>query len=85
MAVGVHVVCVVGSSNMMTVPLETCTIEAQQVVTRSLGIEGERPTNIYQKIKMKYGYSCVLLQQVYEWPRKFQSGGSTLSDAICSS
>jgi hypothetical protein len=32
-------------------------------------------------MKRQYGDTCVSLQQVYEWHRKFKSGVSTLTDA----
>jgi hypothetical protein len=54
--------------------------EEQHAVIRFLGSEGEKPADIYRRMKRQYGDACVSLEQVYEWHRKFKSGVSTLTD-----
>jgi hypothetical protein len=60
----------------MAAPLEACTRVEQHAVIRFLGSEGEKPADIHGRMKRRYGDTCVLLQQVYEWHRKFKSGVS---------
>jgi histone-lysine N-methyltransferase SETMAR len=55
--------------------------EEQRAVIQFLGSEGEKPADIHRRMKRQYGDTCVSLQQVYEWHRKFKSGVSTLTDA----
>jgi hypothetical protein len=47
-----------------------------------LGSEGEKPADIHRRMKRQYGDACVSLQQVYEWHRKFKSGGVSRDDEI---
>jgi hypothetical protein len=63
----------------MSVPLEACTREEQRAVIRFLGSEGKKRADIHRGMKRQYGDACVSLQQVYEWHRKFKSGGGGVS------
>jgi hypothetical protein len=63
----------------MVAPLEACMREEQRAVIQFLGSEGEKPADIHRRMKRQYGDACVLLQQVYEWHRKFKSEVSTLT------
>ena len=65
----------------MTASLEECTREEQCSVIRLLGSEGVNPSEIYHRMKIQYGDSCLSLQQVYDWDRKFKSGVFSVADA----
>ena len=68
----------------MAASLEACTREEQRSVIRFLGSEVVNPSEIHRRMKMQYGDTCLLLQQVYDWDRKFESGVSSVTDAACS-
>ena len=65
----------------MAAPFEACTREEQRSVIRFLGSEGVNPSESHCRMKMQYGDACLLLQQVYDWDRKFKSGVSSVADA----
>jgi len=46
-----------------------------------LSSEGVKPIEIYRRMKVEYGDACLLLQQVYEWTRKFMNGISSVTDS----
>lgn len=65
--------------------VETCMRGEQHVVICFFVSEGEKPADIHCRINMQYGGNmCVLLWQVYEWYKKFESGVSDLAHAACS-
>lgn len=46
-----------------------------------LSSEGVKPIEIHRRMTAQYGDSCVSLQQVYKWCRKFKSSVTSLEDA----
>ena len=46
-----------------------------------LSSEGVNPIKIHRRMKVEYGDSCLSLQQVYEWTRKFMNGISSVTDS----
>ena len=65
----------------MAAPFESCTREEQRSVIRFFGSEGVNPSEIHCRMKMQYGDTCLSMQQVYDWDRKFKSGESSVADA----
>ena len=65
----------------MAVPLATCTTEEQRSVIRFLGSDGVKPIEIHRRMKVQYGDTCLSLQQVYEWTRKFMNSISSVTDS----
>jgi hypothetical protein len=65
----------------MAALLETCSREEQRSVILFLSSEGVKPIEIHRRMKTQYGDACLLLQQVYEWDRKFKNGVSSEADA----
>ena len=65
----------------MAAPSVECSREEQRSVIRFFGSEGVNPSEIHCRMKMQYGYTCLSLQQVYDWNRKFISGVSSVADA----
>jgi hypothetical protein len=59
----------------MAAPLATCTKEEQRSVIRFLSRETHR------RMKVQYGYARLLLQQVYEWTKKFMNGITSVKDS----
>lgn len=57
----------------MVVPLETCTREEQHSIIQFLSSEGVKPIEIHRRMKTQFGDACLLLQQMYEWDRKFKN------------
>ena len=43
----------------MATPLSTCTVEEQQSVIHFLWPEGVKPSEIYRRMEVQYGDSCV--------------------------
>ena len=43
--------------------------------------EGAKPIEINRRMKIQYGDTCLSLQQVYEWTRKFMNGISSVIDS----
>jgi len=64
----------------MAAPLSTCTVEEQRSVIRFLWSEGVKPSEIYRRIKVQYGDSCLSQGSVYEWVERFQNGQQNVSD-----
>jgi len=58
----------------MAAPLSTCTVEEQRSVIRFLWSEGVIPSEIYRRMKVQYGDSCLSQGRVYEWVERFQNG-----------
>lgn len=75
-----HALCRRQTTTKMAAPLLTCSKEEQRAVIRFLGSEGEKPVNIHRRMQKQYGESCLSLQQVYEWHRKFKSGVTSVAD-----
>lgn len=65
----------------MAAPLSICTALEQRSVIRFLSSEGVKPMEIHRRMTVQYGDSCLSLQQVYEWCRKFKSGIVSIEDA----
>jgi [histone H3]-lysine36 N-dimethyltransferase SETMAR len=65
----------------MAAPLTLCTKEEQRSVIRFLWSEGIKCTEIHRRMLEQYGASCLSLQQIYEWSKKFQGGTTSISDA----
>ena len=55
----------------MAAPLSTCTLEEQRSVIRFLWLEGVKHSEIYRRMKVQYGDSCLSLGRVYEWVERF--------------
>ena len=64
----------------MAAPLSTCTVEEQRIVSRFLWSEGVKPSEIYRRMKVQYGDSCLSQGRVYEWVQRFQNGLQNVSD-----
>ena len=64
----------------MAAPLSTCTVEEQRSVICFLWSEGVKPSEIYRRMKVQYGDSCLSLERVYEWVERFQNGRQNVSD-----
>ena len=69
------------SSVKMAAPLATSTKEEQRSVIRFLSSKGGKPVEIRRRMKVQYADSCLSLQQVYEWTRKFMNGISSVTDS----
>ena len=67
------------SSYNMAAMLSTCTVEEQQSITHILWSEGVKP-EIYRRMKVQYGDSCLGEGRVYEWVERFQNGRQNISD-----
>jgi transposase len=67
------------SYNMAT-PLSTYTMEEQRSVIRFLWSEGVKPSEIYRRMKIQYGDSCLSQGRVCEWVERFQNGWQNVSD-----
>jgi hypothetical protein len=57
----------------MAAPLSTCTVEEQRSVIRFLWSEGVKPSEIYRRMKVQYGDSCLSQGRVYEWVERFRN------------
>ena len=66
------------SSVKLAAPLVTSTKEEQRSVIRCLSSKGVKPIEIHRRVKVQYGDTCLSLQQVYEWTRKFMNGISSV-------
>ena len=64
----------------MAAPLSTCTVEEQQRVIRFLWSEGVKPSEIYRRMKVQYGDSCLSQGRVYEWVERFKNGRQNVGD-----
>jgi len=64
----------------MAAPLSTCTVEEQRSVICCLWSEGVKPSEIYRRMKVQYGDSCMSQGRVYEWVERFQNGRQNVSD-----
>jgi len=64
----------------MAAPLSTCTLEEQRSVIRFLWSEGVKPSEIYRRMKVQYGDSCLYQGRMYEWVERFQNGLLNVSD-----
>jgi len=42
--------------------------------------EGVKPSEIYRRMKVRYGDSCLSQGRVYEWMERFQNGRQNVSD-----
>jgi len=62
----------------MAATLSTCTVEEQQSVIHFLWSEGVKPSEIYRRMEVQYGDSC--LSPVYEWVERFQNGRQNVSN-----
>ena len=65
----------------MAAPLATCTNEEQHSVIRFLSNERVKPIEIHRRMKVQYSDTCLSLQQVYEWTRKFMNSTSSVTDS----
>ena len=68
------------SSYNMAAPKSTCTVEEQRIVTRFLWSDGVKPSEIYRRMKVQYGDSCLSQARVYEWVERFQNGRQNISE-----
>jgi len=64
----------------MAAPLSTCTVEEQQSVISFLWSEGVKHSEIYRRMTVQYGDSCLSQRTVYEWVERFQNGRQNDSD-----
>jgi hypothetical protein len=63
----------------MATPLSTCTGEEQRRVIRFLWPEGVKP-EIYRRMEVQYGDSCLSQRRVYEWVERFQNEDKNFAD-----
>jgi len=64
----------------MAALLSTCTVEEQGSVIRFLWSEGVKLSEIYRRMKIQYGDSCLSQGRVYEWVERFQNRRQNVSD-----
>jgi len=64
----------------MAAALSTCTVEEQRSVIRFLWSEGVKPSEIYRRMNVQYGDSCLSQGRVCEWVESFQNGRQNVSD-----
>jgi len=64
----------------MAAPLSTCTVKEQRSVIRFLWSEGVKPSEIYRRMTVQYGDSCLSQGRVYEWVERFQNGRQNVSE-----
>jgi len=64
----------------MAALLSTCTMEEQRSIIRFLWSEGVKPSEIYRRMKVQYGDSCLSQGRVYEWVERFQNGRQNVTD-----
>jgi len=66
----------------MAAPLSTCTVEEQQSVIRFFFLWSEvvKPSEIYRRMKVQYGDSCLSQGRGYECVKIFQNGRQNVSD-----
>jgi transposase len=60
--------------------MSTWTVEEQRKVIRFLRSEGVKPFEIYRRMKVQYGDSCLSQGRVHEWLERFQNGRQNASD-----
>ena len=63
----------------MAAPLSTCTVEEQRSVIRFVWSEVVKSSEIYRRMKVQYGDSCLSQGRVYEWVERFQNGRQNVS------
>jgi hypothetical protein len=68
------------SSYNMAAPLSTCTVEQQRSVIRFLWSEDVKPPEIYRRMEVQYGDSCLSHGRVYEWVERFQNKDEKFAD-----
>ena len=68
------------SSYNMAAPLSTCTVEEQQNAIRFLWSESVKPSEMYRRMKVQHGDSCLSEGRVCEWVERFQNGRKNVSD-----
>jgi len=64
----------------MAAPLSTSTMEEQRSVIQFLWSEGAKPSEIYRRMKVRYGDGCLSQGRVYEWVERCQNGQQNVSD-----
>ena len=64
----------------MATPLSTCTVEGQKSVIHFLWSEGVKPSEIYRRMEVQYGDSCLSQGRVYEWVERFKNRRQNVSD-----
>jgi len=62
------------SSYNVAAPLSTCTVAEQRSFINFLWSEDVKPSEIYRRMKVQYGDSCLSQGRVYEWVGRFQNG-----------
>jgi hypothetical protein len=57
----------------MAAPLSSCTVEEQRSVFHFFCSQGGvKPSEIYRRMKVQYGDSCLSQGRGYEWVERFQ-------------
>lgn len=64
----------------MASPLEDCTLEEQRSVIRFLVAEGVKPSEIFSRMLIQYGKSCMNRANFYKWVDRFKSGRTSVGD-----
>jgi Mlc titration factor MtfA (ptsG expression regulator) len=64
----------------MATPLSTCTVKSNEALFLFLWSEGVKPSEIYRRIKVQFGDSCLIQGRVYEWVDGFQNERQNVSD-----
>jgi hypothetical protein len=65
----------------MAGPRATFAKKEQRSVISFLSSEGVKPIEVNRRVKVQYSDSCLSLQEVYEWTRKFMNGISSVTDS----
>jgi transposase len=58
----------------MATSLPTSSLEEQRSVIHFLWSKGVKPSEIYRRMTVQYGDSCLSQGRVYEWVERFQNG-----------
>ena len=64
----------------MAAPLEDATHEEQRAVIRFLAAEGEKPNEVYTRMSVQYGSSCLNQRNVYKLIERFKEGHISIKD-----
>jgi hypothetical protein len=64
----------------MPAPLSTCTVDKQRSVIRFLWSEFVKPSEMYRRMKVQYGDSCLSHGKMYKRVERFQNGRRIVSD-----
>jgi hypothetical protein len=61
----------------MAASLSTCTVEEQRSIIRFLWSEGVKPSEIYRRMKVRYGDSCLVRGECVNGWKDFKTDDKT--------